>query len=93
MGKKVLRSRFFTEKEVKDFRRLAKVYNYKGVSIESDLFVDETCETNVVKMSIPFNYITGNDERNLGNIARLTHSKRITIPSKNKVIVEYRKYI
>lgn len=93
------KSRFFTEKEVKDFRRLSKVYNYKSITTESDLFIDEntSCvsspKTNVVKLTISFRQITGTDERNLGNIAKLTKSSRITLPSKNKMIVEFKKRV
>lgn len=92
MGKK-FKSRFFTEKEVKDFRRLTKVYNYKGSSMESDMFSDGTNETSIVEMSIPFKQITGSDERNLGNIAKLTRSCRITLPAHNKIVVVFKKYI
>lgn len=93
------KSRFFTEKEVKDFRRLSKVYNYKNITTESDMFMEENdvCisspKTNVVKLTISFRQITGSDERNLGNIAKLTKSCRVTLPAKNKMVVEFKKRI
>lgn len=92
MGK-TIRSRFFTEKEVKDFRRLAKVYNYRGVSMETDMFSDGLNDTNVVQISISFKSITGSDEKNLGNIARLTRSNRITLPGNNRIIVLFKKNV
>lgn len=92
MGTKI-KSRFFTEKEVKDFRRLAKVYNYKGVSMETDMFSDGLNSTNVVQVSISFKRLTGSDEKNLGNIAKLTKSYRVTVPGNNRLIVLFKKNV
>ena len=36
MVTKKVKTRFFTDKEVKDFRRLCKVYNYKNTLIERE---------------------------------------------------------
>lgn len=90
MGR-TFKSRFFTEKEVKDFRRLAKVYNYKGVSMETDMFSDGTNDSNVIQICISFKRITGSDEKNLGNIAKLTKSSRVTLPGNNRLIVCFKK--
>lgn len=89
---KTFKSRFFTDKEVKDFRRLSKVYNYKNIVIERDLFPDNNNVSNVVMMSISFNSISGTDERNLGNIAKICKAKRITLPNKNKMKVVFSKF-
>lgn len=89
---KTVKSRFFTDKEVKDFRRLSKVYNYKNIVIERDLFPDNNNVSNVVMMSISFNSISGTDERNLGNIAKICKAKRITLPNKNKMKVVFSKF-
>lgn len=89
---KTVKSRFFTDKEVKDFRRLSKVYNYKNIVIERDLFPDSNNVSNVVTMTISFNSISGTDERNLGNIAKICKAKRITLPNKNKMKVVFSKF-
>ena len=89
---KTVKSRFFTDKEVKDFRRLAKVYNYKNIVIERDLFPDNDNLSNVIMMTISFNSISGTDERNLGNIAKICKAKRITLPNKNKMKVVFSKF-
>lgn len=86
------KSRFFTEKEVKDFKRLCKVYNYKNVQIDRDLFPDSDNVSNVISMTIGFTSISGTDERNLGNIAKLCKAKRVTLPNKNRLKVFYSKY-
>lgn len=88
---KTVKSRFFTDKEVKDFRRLCKVYNYKNTLVERDLFPDSDNVSTVVLMSISFSSITGTDERNLGNIAKICKTKRITLPNKNKMKVVFSK--
>lgn len=92
MATKKIKTRFFSEKEVKDFRRLCKVYNYKNTLVERDLFPDSDNVSNVVLMSISFNSISGTDERNLGNIAKICKAKRITLPNKNKMKVVFSKY-
>lgn len=89
---KTVKSRFFTDKEVKDFRRLAKVYNYKNIVIERDLFPDNDNLSNVIIMTISFNSISGTDERNLGNIAKICKARRITLPNKNKMKVVFSKF-
>lgn len=89
---KTVKSRFFTDKEVKDFRRLAKVYNYKNIVIERDLFPDNDNLSNVIMMTISFNSISGTDERNLGNIAKICKARRITLPNKNKMKVVFSKF-
>lgn len=89
---KTVKSRFFTDKEVKDFRRLCKVYNYKNIVIERDLFPDNDNLSNVITMTISFNSISGTDERNLGNIAKICKAKRITLPNKNKMKVVFSKF-
>lgn len=89
---KTVKSRFFTDKEVKDFRRLSKVYNYKNIVIERDLFPDNDNLSNVIMMTISFNSISGTDERNLGNIAKICKAKRITLPNKNKMKVVFSKF-
>lgn len=91
MVTKKVKTRFFTDKEVKDFKRLCKVYNYKNTLIERDLFPDNDNVSNVVSMSISFTSISGTDERNLGNIAKICKAKRITLPNKNKMKVVYSK--
>lgn len=92
MATKKIKTRFFSEKEVKDFRRLCKVYNYKNTLVERDLFPDSDNVSNVVLMSISFSSISGTDERNLGNIAKICKAKRITLPNKNKMKVVFSKY-
>lgn len=89
---KTVKSRFFTDKEVKDFRRLSKVYNYKNIVIERDLFPDNDNLSNVIMMTISFNSISGTDERNLGNIAKICKARRITLPNKNKMKVVFSKF-
>lgn len=91
MATKKVKTRFFTDKEVKDFKRLCKVYNYKNTLIERDLFPDNDNVSNVVSMSISFTSISGTDERNLGNIAKICKAKRITLPNKNKMKVVFSK--
>lgn len=92
MAAKKIKTRFFTDKEVKDFRRLSKVYNYKNIVIERDLFPDNDNLSNVIMMTISFNSISGTDERNLGNIAKICKARRITLPNKNKMKVVFSKF-
>ena len=60
--------------------------------IERDLFPDSNNVSNVVTMTISFNSISGTDERNLGNIAKICKAKRITLPNKNKMKVVFSKF-
>lgn len=79
----------FNETEVKNFRRLTKVYNYKNITVESDMFADG--ESNVVRMKIYLKQVSGTDERNLGNIARICKAKRISLPDAKRIAVIYTK--
>lgn len=90
MNKKI-KSKYFTAKEVTDFRRLSKVYNFKSINVEKDLF--NNSEENVTGLYINFKYITGSDERALGNIARITKSVRVSVPNNGKITVTFTKKI
>lgn len=85
MNKKIVSS-VFTDKEVTDFRRLCKVYNYKSINVERDMFED-----GIVKLTIHLKAQTGTDDRNLGNIARLTKSTRVTNPDNKYLKVTFTK--
>lgn len=83
----------FSDTEIKNFRRLAKVYNYKNILVEKNLFESEdtTDTSKVFQMKIILKQITGTDERQLGNIARICKAKRITYADKQRLVVTYTK--